>query len=367
MIDRERALDLLGYLRAQEQAMRALLQTLVELESPSAEPVTQVAMQERLAEALMPLGLRCRRLRGRGCGGHLLAVSPATVAARPRRPQLLLGHMDTVWPTGTLARNPFREEQGKLRGPGVFDMKAGLVQLVFALKALRERELEPPLAPVVFVNSDEEIGSHDSTRHIRRLARIAGRAFVLEPALGLDGRLKTARKGVGRFEITVHGRAAHAGLNPEQGASAILELSHVIQQLFDLNDAARGTSVNVGQVDGGIASNVIAPASRAVVDVRVRSQVDAERVARAIHSLRPRDPQCRLEISGRIGRLPLEPTPRNRRLAQAAQSIAAALGFELGEGEAGGGSDGNTTSLYTATLDGLGAVGDGAHAEHEFV
>lgn len=367
MIDRERALDLLEYLRAQEQAMRALLQTLVELESPSAEPVTQVAMQERLAEALMPLGLRCRRLRGRGCGGHLLAVPPATMAARPRRPQLLLGHMDTVWPTGTLARNPFREEQGKLRGPGVFDMKAGLVQLVFALKALRERGLEPPLAPVVFVNSDEEIGSHDSTRHIRRLARIAGRAFVLEPALGLDGRLKTARKGVGRFEITVHGRAAHAGLNPEQGASAILELSHVIQQLFELNDAARSTTVNVGQVDGGIASNVIAPASRAVVDVRVRSRSDAERVERAIRSLRSRDPQCRLEISGRIGRLPLEPTPRNRRLTQAAQSIAAALGFELGEGEAGGGSDGNTTSLYTATLDGLGAVGDGAHAEHEFV
>lgn len=280
MIDRQQALDLLGYLQTQEKTMRTLLQTLIELESPSVEPVTQVAMQERLAETLTPLGMRCRRLRGQDCGGHLLAVPPATVAARPRRPQLLLGHMDTVWPTGTLARNPFREEQGRLRGPGVFDMKAGLVQLIFALQALRELGLEPALAPVVFVNSDEEIGSHDSTRHIRRLARVAARVFVLEPALGLNGWLKTARKGVGRFEITVHGRAAHAGLNAEQGVSAILELSHVIQQLFELNDAARGTTVNVGQVDGGIASNVIAPASRAVVDVRVRSRDDAERVER---------------------------------------------------------------------------------------
>ncbi|RFA29248.1 carboxypeptidase [Alkalilimnicola ehrlichii] len=345
--------------------MTALLGDLVRLESPSLEPERQMPVCERLRQAFETVGMRCRYLSGRTSGCQLLAMP--TKARKPRRWQLLLGHMDTVWPVGTLADNPFREEDGILRGPGVYDMKAGLVQMLFALKVLGEKGLRPALTPVVFINSDEEIGSHDSTRQITRLARGAERAFVLEPSLGREGRLKTRRKGVGRFEIAVRGRAAHAGLDPEQGVSAILELSYVIQQLFALNDASSGTTVNVGQVDGGIRSNVIAPLSRAVVDVRVRTQADAERVEAAIYSLRPRDPACQIDISGRIGRLPLEPTPRNRQLTTAAQHVARDLGFELKEGEAGGGSDGNTTSLYTATLDGMGAVGDGAHAAHEFV
>ena len=221
--------------------------------------------------------------------------------------------------------------------------------------------------PVVFINSDEEIGSRESTRHIRRLARIADRAFVLEPSLGLDGKLKTSRKGVGSFTVVVKGKASHAGLNPEGGASAILELSYVIQKLFALNDPSTGTSVNVGVIDGGLRPNVVAPESRAMVDVRVQTQEDAKRIEENIHTLQPETPGITLEIEGRIRRQPMEHTSRNQRLWETARQTGRSINVELAEGAAGGASDGNTTSLYTATLDGLGAVGDGAHAQHEFI
>jgi len=281
--------------------------------------------------------------------------------------QLLLGHCDTVWPLGTLADMPVTIGDGMLRGPGSYDMKAGLVQMLYALQALHSLEVEPSLAPLVFINSDEEIGSRDSTRHIRRLARVAQRALVMEPSLGLDGKLKTARKGVGRFTVTVKGKAAHAGLNPESGASAILELSYVIQKLFALNDPERGITVNVGTIDGGLSPNVIAPASRASIDVRVVSLEHARRVEASIKALEPVVPGARLEIEGRGGRPPMERTPANQALWRTARDIGREIGLDLKEALAGGASDGNTTSLYTATLDGLGAVGDGAHARHEFV
>ncbi|RME35718.1 MAG: M20 family peptidase, partial [Gammaproteobacteria bacterium] len=221
--------------------------------------------------------------------------------------------------------------------------------------------------PVVLINTDEEVGSRESTRHIRRLARIADRCLVLEPSLGPEGRLKTARKGVGRFTITIRGRAAHAGLNPEEGASAILELSHVIQKLFALNDPERGVTVNVGMIDGGLRANVIAPTSEATVDVRVLQREDGERIERIIHGLRPETEGVTIEVRGGIGRPPMEPTEGNRRLWRLAREAGEVLGLELEEGIAGGGSDGNTTSLYAPTLDGLGPVGDGAHARHEHV
>jgi glutamate carboxypeptidase len=246
-------------------------------------------------------------------------------------------------------------------------MKGGLAQLLFALAALRELGLEPALEPVVLLNSDEEIGSRESTRHVRRLARIARRALVLEPSLGLDGRLKTSRKGVGRFDITVQGRAAHAGLDPEAGVSAILELSHVIQKLFDLNDVEHGISVNVGTIDGGLGANVVAPTSRAVVDVRVRTRADADYIERAIRALTPTTPGARLEITGGFGRQPMEADSGSRALWHTARALALQIGIQLDEAAAGGASDGNTTSVYTPTLDGLGAVGDGAHAAHESV
>jgi glutamate carboxypeptidase len=247
----------------------------------------------------------------------------------------------------------------------VFDMKGGLAMMVLALGALRRQGISLPLTPVVFVNSDEEIGSHESRAQILRLARRVRRTWVLEPALGPAGHLKTARKGVARFTVRIYGRAAHAGLEPEAGASAILELSHVIRSLFALNDPARGVTVNVGTVDGGLRPNVIAPESRAVADVRVCSEADALRVEHAIRGLAPATPGTRLEVNGGFGRPPMERTPRNRRLWRLACEAAGRLDLELDEGLAGGGSDGSTTSLYTATLDGLGPVGAGAHATDE--
>jgi glutamate carboxypeptidase len=246
-------------------------------------------------------------------------------------------------------------------------MKGGLAAVVVALATLKGLNLEPAVTPVVLVNADEEVGSRESGRHVRRLARIADRALVLEPSLGVEGRLKTERKGVARYTVTVHGRAAHAGLDPTAGASAILELSHVIQALFALNDPARGVTVNVGTIDGGLRPNVVAPESRAVVDVRTRTSADAGRVDAAIRALRPVTPGTSLDVEGGLGRPPLEPTPRNQALFETARSLGSRVDLALEGGLAGGGSDGSTASLHTATLDGLGPVGDGAHAAHEYL
>jgi len=249
----------------------------------------------------------------------------------------------------------------------VFDMKGGLVEMVYALRAIAELGLEPEVTPVVFVNTDEEIGSRESRGLLSRLARSASRAYVLEPAYGPSGRLKTARKSAGRFVVVVRGRAAHAGVNPEEGVSAILELSHQIQRLFALNDASRGITVNVGTIDGGLGANVVAAEARAEVDVRVPTLEDARAIERALSELRPVGNGLTVAVEGRFGRLPLEATPRNRALWHAARAAGEALGLELEEASVGGASDGNITSLHTATLDGLGPIGDGAHAPEEHV
>lgn len=357
--------QLQDYLHRHRDAMQALLETLVQLETPSTVPESQAAILDLLQRELQRRQFRVRIVPGRKSGGHLLAI------ATPRPPQtpiqLLVGHCDTVWPLGTLAQMPLKVCQGKLYGPGSYDMKAGIVMMLFAVQALQALYGAPAIAPAIFINSDEEIGSGESTRHIRRLAQVSDRALIFEPSLGPNGHLKTARKGVGRFTIRVIGQAAHAGLEPEKGASAILELSHVIQQLFELNDADRGITVNVGTIDGGIRANVVAPESRAIVDVRVLHQADVPRLEQAIHSLRPITPGTHLEITGRIGRPPMEKTLGNQQLWQIAQTAATDLGLPLAQETAGGGSDGNTTSLYTPTLDGLGAIGDAAHAPGEFV
>lgn len=357
--------EILQCLTEQREAMVEFLQRLTLAESPSSQPGSQELVRASMAEALVGLGYRTFALSGRRSGGQLYARPESR--ERSRANQLIIGHYDTVWPLGTLNDMPFEVRGNRVRGPGVFDMKGGLVQLVFALRTLKELAMNVDVTPVVFLNSDEEIGSRDSTRYIRRLARQADRALVLEPSLGLAGAIKTARKGVGRYTVTIKGRAAHAGLDPERGVSAILELSFVIQQLFALNDPVRGVSVNVGTIDGGLQPNVVAPESRAVIDVRVATQADAIRVDGAIRALEPSADGIVIEVEGGIGRPPLESTPRNRLLWRAAKSLGREIGVELTEGRAGGGSDGNTTSLYTATLDGLGPVGDGAHAHHEYL
>lgn len=347
--------------------MADLARELTLLESPSDRPGTHGPVFDRLAAALEEAGLRTRRLRGRISGGQLWA---APARPRPSGAQLVVGHVDTVWPVGTLETMPAELRDGRLHGPGVYDMKAGLVQGVYAVRALRELGLEPPLAPVFFVNSDEEIGSVESSPRIVRLARRVRRVFVLEPSLGPEGRLKTARKGVVRYRVTVRGRAAHAGLEPEKGASAVRELAHVVRELYAQADPERGMTVNIGLIGGGQASNVVAPEAWAEVDLRVLRRGDAEafdRFLRDLSSRVPEVPGTKIEIAGGMNRQPLEPNPRNRALWLAAERCAGELGIELGEGTAGGGSDGNFTSEHAATLDGLGAVGDGAHADHEHV
>jgi glutamate carboxypeptidase len=353
------------YLTQQRQEMLALLEKLVLVESPSLRPESQAGIQSILQAALKTLDYEVERIPGQTSGGQLYAAPQHLPADRPQ--QLLIGHCDTVWPVGTLKEMPLIMEENIVRGPGVYDMKAGLVQMIYALKAIQMLQLKTAVTPLIFINSDEEIGSIESTPHIRRLAKMVNRAFILEPALGPTGKLKTARKGVGQYEIVVHGRAAHAGLDPEKGVSAILEMAHIIQTLFALNEPETGVSVNVGIIEGGLQPNVIAPQSRAVVDVRVPTHEDAARIEQAILTLPSVLPDVTLTINGRINRPPLERTPANQALWQTAQSLGQRFGLTLDEGLAGGGSDGNTTSLYTATLDGLGAVGDGAHARHEFI
>ena len=353
----------LDYVFDRQHAFTSLTRDLVEAESPSAHPETHDDVRRILRLALASAGYESREAGAPGNPRHVYARPAERRRGRPS--QLVVGHFDTVWPVGTLDERPFCIDGNVIHGPGSFDMKAGLAQLIIALRAIRDLRLETPVVPVIFVNADEEIGSRSSTRYIKLLAQRAERAFVLEPALGERGDIKTARKGIGRFTVTVYGKAAHAGLDPEAGASAILELSHVIQKLFALNDVERGITVNVGTVDGGIQPNVIAPHSKAVVDVRVPTVVDGNEIEGIIHSIKPMDPGVRLHIEGRIGRPSMEPTPRNRKLWDAVRATGESLGLELHAARAGGGSDGNTTSQYTATVDGLGAVGDGAHAIHE--
>ena len=355
----------LDYLLGERDAMTTLLRELVLMETPSTEPASQHQIRQRLRDEFESIGFRTRLVPGQKSGGHVFASPDRRSRHQPT--QLMLGHCDTVWPVGTLETMPLVFEDDRLSGPGVYDMKAGLVEMIYALKTLNALGIEPEVAPLCFINSDEEIGSRESTRYVRALSQCVDRCMVLEPSLGQTGKIKTARKGVGRFTVTVKGKAAHAGLDPEGGASAILELSHVIQKLFELNDPARGTSVNVGMIDGGIRPNVVAPESRAIIDVRVQTQADAERVENAIHGLESETPGVSLDIEGAIGRPPMERTQRNQQIWRVARELALDLDMELDEGIAGGGSDGNTSSLYTATLDGLGAVGDGAHASHEFI
>ena len=360
-----RARVLLEFLGERRDDMVDLLVDLASLESPTDVPETQLAVQGRLRLALEERGFAVRRLPGRITGGHLYARPAERMRRRPG--QLLVGHCDTVWPVGTLASMPVTVEDGMVKGPGTFDMKAGLVQGLFAVEALTELGMEPPATPVWLINSDEEIGSVESRRWVRLIARNVARTFVLEPAFGPEGLLKTARKGVARFTVTVNGSPAHSGLDPTKGASAIAELASVIQRLHAMTDLQRGTTVNVGTIRGGTRANVIAAEASADVDVRVTTLAEGEEIERRIRALEPETPGTSIHVEGGIGIPPMERTERNTKLWEAARAAGSRFGLELGDFLSGGGSDGNTTSQFTATLDGLGAVGDGAHAVHEAV
>jgi glutamate carboxypeptidase len=345
--------------------MVGLLTELASLESPSDVKESQAPVQACLRRALEGRNFTVRHVAGRATGGLLYARPRSRARGLPA--QVLIGHSDTVWPLGTTASMPVLVGDGRVRGPGVFDMKAGLVQGIFALEALAALGHVPPATPVLIINSDEEIGSPESKRWIRSLARHAARAFVLEPAHGPEGRLKTARKGMAQFKVSVRGVPAHAGLDPTAGASAILEMAHTILRLHALTDPGRGTTVNVGVVRGGTRRNVVAAEASADVDVRVVTLADGEDVTRAIRGLEPKTPRTSIHVEGGLSSPPLERTERNARLWRQAVDAGRRFGLELDEYMAGGASDGNTTSQHTATLDGLGAIGDGAHALHEWV
>ena len=281
---------------------------------------------------------------------------------------LALGHSDTVWPMGTLKSMPFREAEGRLWGPGVLDMKSGIAFFIFAVHALRDLDLPVVSRVLLQLNSDEEVGSPQSRALTEANARKSKAVLVLEPGTGLAGKLKTARKGVGDFTVKVTGRASHAGVDFAAGASAILELARQIDRIAGFTDLDRGITVNPGVIAGGSRSNVIAAEAWTHVDLRVPRLRDAPRLERKFRGLRPFDKRCTVRVEGGLNRPPLERTPGVAALFRTAQKLGRELGLELEESSTGGGSDGNFTgALGIPTLDGLGAVGEGAHAAHESI
>lgn len=339
------------------------VRALVEHESPSTDRAPLEACGAFLASRLAALGASVTRVPAGSTADHVLARWPG---AGPR--VLLVGHFDTVWPVGQLARMPLKVSDGRLYGPGVLDMKGGVGIGTLAVRAVVETTPEARRPQVsLLVTSDEEVGSHTSRGEIERLARESAAVLVLEPALP-GGAVKTARKGVGEFVITAHGISAHAGANPGAGASAIHEIARIISTVEQWNDPARALSVNVGVIEGGSRSNVVAEQARAVVDVRIARLADAASIERAFATLRPTTPRVRLEVTGAINRPPMERTAGVAKLYALARGVAAAMGVDLAEGSTGGASDGNfTAALGVPTLDGLGATGDGPHALDEHV
>ncbi len=362
---RSEAKHIVNYLKENQESMILFLKKLVEAESPSSDANAQVGVINLLKSAFEELGHYVLQMPGNKTGGFILSRPVKRLKNKPL--QLLLGHCDTVWKLDTILTMPIIQDESKITGPGIFDMKAGLTQMIYSLQAIRDLHLKCPLTPVIIINSDEEIGSRESENVIKKISKIADRAFILEPPLGVEGKLKTARKGIGRFTIIVKGKPAHAGLNPDKGVSAIVELSYHIQHLFSLNDFKKGITVNVGMIEGGTSANVIAAESRAVIDVRVHNSKDAEFISKEILNMKPINKDVELIVDGYFGRPPMEKTQRNQKLWKMAKNMGELIDLELEESTAGGGSDGNTTSLFTATLDGLGTVGDGAHAKHEFI
>jgi glutamate carboxypeptidase len=346
--------------------MLSVLRTFVLAESPSLEKSPADRCCAIVAQEWRKRGSRVERLAQKHRGDHL-RITYQPRQSRPAGQLLVLGHYDTVYATGTLATMPFRVSAGKAFGPGTFDMKAGIVQALFALEALHQ--LPTPISKrIVFLwTSDEEIGSDSSRKLIETEARRSDAVFVLEPAFGPRGLLKTARKGVGEAEIVVHGRASHAGLAPQEGVNAIHELAQQITRLQQWNNLRAGITVNADVIEGGTRVNVIAERARAVVDLRALRLADMRHLEKRLRALKPLTYGARLEIRGGFNRAPME-RKVSAALFSCAKSLAAQMGLVIGECVAGGGSDGNlTAALGIPTLDGLGAVGDGAHSAHEHV
>jgi glutamate carboxypeptidase len=346
--------------------MVATVRKFILAESPSLEKTAADRCSRLIAAEWRKLGAKVERLAQKHRGDHL-RITCWPHGSRPTGQLLVLGHYDTVYPTGTLSKMPFRIRSGKAYGPGIFDMKAGIVQALFAAYAIKDLKLALSKRIVFLWTSDEEIGSDSSRRLLENEARQSDAVCVLEPAFGPHGLLKTSRKGVGEAEIIVHGRASHAGLAPQDGINAAHELAHQITRVQKWNDLRHGVTINADIIEGGTRTNVIPERARAVLDLRATSTADMRRLERRLSSLRPILKGARLEIRASFGRAPLE-RKMSAALFARAKSLAAQMGIELGECAVGGGSDGNfTAALGIPTLDGLGAVGDGAHSSREHI
>ena len=355
-------------LRYFEQHRDQIVETtreLCEIESPSDNKQAVDHIARLLASKFKSLGGKTQLHRSNEYGDSLQVDfgGPAN-----RKAILLLGHYDTVYPLGTLKTMPCKIEDGLLRGPGVLDMKSGIALMLHTIEALQRWHGALPRPVTVFLVSDEEVGSRSSRKITETLARKSAGVLVLEPAAGLRGAVKTARKGVGEYTLRVQGIAAHAGLDPGKGHSAILELARQIAVVAALNNLKQGVSINPGVIEGGTRTNVVAADATVRMDVRIKSAKQAAGIDRKLRSLKPFDRYCKLEMTGGINRLPMERTPGVAALYQKAREIAAEVGWNLEEAAVGGGSDGNfTAGIGVPTLDGLGGVGDGAHAVHEFI
>lgn len=360
--------QLLAWLNQRRDDLLDELRAWVEMESPSLDKARVDAFGRVVAAAFARQGARVQTQAVPEWGDVVEAVFEPAASEAAGEPEtiLLLGHLDTVYPVGTLEHMPFRIADGRVWGPGVIDMKGGLLQGLYALQALQALGVPLRRRCVFLMIGDEETGSHGGRAAIEAWARKAGSVLVLEPGSGLAGKLKTARKGIAALTFTAHGRAAHAGVDFSQGASAILELARQIVAVSGLTDLERGVTVNAGVVSGGTRSNVVAAEARVEFDVRAPRLDDLERVAAQVRARQPVDPRVTLEISGGINRPPMERTAAIAALFARARELGRQVGLQLEESATGGGSDGNfTAALGVATLDGLGMVGEGAHSPGE--
>ena len=358
---------LLEYARSRQDETIDLLRRLVECESPSGDAPAIDRFIDLFISEVSPFA-KVRTFRAGRYGRHLRCTIDLPGPRRKSGQILVLGHADTVWPLGTLKSMPWREADGRIWGPGVLDMKAGLAFFVTAVNALREKDISVTRRVVLQVNSDEEVGSETSRPLTEAAAGESDFVLVLEPGTGLQGKLKTSRKGVGGYTVTVHGKASHSGVDFTAGASAIVEMARQIDKIAGFTQLERGLTVNPGVIQGGIRSNVVAPEARAEIDIRVARPRDAGPLDQRFRALKPFDRRCQVQVEGGLNRPPMERTPAVAKLFRRAQAIGREIGVDLEESSTGGGSDGNfTAALGIPTLDGLGGVGEGAHAPSESI
>ena len=359
--------SILGWTQSKQKDIIAFLREMVECESPSDDPAAIARFVEMFRERVGDIANVRIVKADSGYGPHLQCE--LSLPGQKKEGQILaLGHSDTVYPLGTLAKMPFQQRDGRLWGPGVLDMKGGVAFFVFAMRALRELEIPVQRKVVLQLNSDEEIGSPSSRALTETEARRSIAVLVVEPGTGLEGKLKTARKGIGDYTVTVRGKAAHAGVDFTAGASAIVELARQIEVIAGFTDLPSGLTVNPGVITGGTRSNVIADFAQTEVDFRIARLKDGAALDKKFRKLKPFDKRCTIEVQGGMNRPPMERTREIAALFQKAQSLAAELGVKLEESSTGGGSDGNfTAALGVPTLDGIGTVGEGAHAPTESI